>query len=140
MKAIAFNFLIMGIDAHAKNYSMLFAGGGEVRLAPLYDVASYLPYREDRWQDIRMPMRIAEYYRYGEIMPRHWERLAMACRYPVDDAMQHMTRLVDQLPAAAAMVRTNLRADGLDHAVLDQLVNGIEWRCDYLRKTWELGE
>ncbi len=86
MKAIAFNFLIMGIDAHAKNYSMLFAGGGEVRLAPLYDVASYLPYREDRWQDIRMPMRIAEYYRYGEIMPRHWERLAMACRYPVDDA------------------------------------------------------
>ncbi|MGA7305890.1 MAG: type II toxin-antitoxin system HipA family toxin, partial [Rhodothermales bacterium] len=31
-------------DAHGKNYSILIAPGGQVRLAPLYDVISVLPY------------------------------------------------------------------------------------------------
>jgi len=58
MAAIAFNFLIYGSDAHGKNYSLLFEPGTpwQVRLAPLYDVASYLPYTGDRPQDVRMPM------------------------------------------------------------------------------------
>jgi len=42
--ALAFNWLIGGTDAHAKNYSILIGSGGVVRLAPLYDVASILPY------------------------------------------------------------------------------------------------
>jgi len=41
--ALIWNWLIAGTDAHAKNYSLLLAGD-QVRLAPLYDVASALPY------------------------------------------------------------------------------------------------
>jgi serine/threonine-protein kinase HipA len=41
--ALIWNWLIGGTDAHAKNYSLLLAGE-EVRLAPLYDIASALPY------------------------------------------------------------------------------------------------
>jgi serine/threonine-protein kinase HipA len=41
--ALVWNWLIGGTDAHAKNYSLLLSGG-EVRLAPMYDVASALPY------------------------------------------------------------------------------------------------
>ena len=41
--ALAWNWLIAGTDAHAKNYSLLLAGP-EARLAPLYDIASALPY------------------------------------------------------------------------------------------------
>jgi serine/threonine-protein kinase HipA len=41
--ALIWNWLIGGTDAHAKNYSLLLAGD-QVRLAPLYDVASALPY------------------------------------------------------------------------------------------------
>jgi hypothetical protein len=41
--ALAFNWLIVGTDAHAKNYGLLLAGT-QIRLAPLYDIASYLPY------------------------------------------------------------------------------------------------
>jgi serine/threonine-protein kinase HipA len=40
--ALAVNWLIAGTDAHAKNYSMLLTPG-QIRLAPLYDVASALP-------------------------------------------------------------------------------------------------
>jgi serine/threonine-protein kinase HipA len=41
--ALAWNWLIGGTDAHAKNYSLLLAGD-QIRLAPLYDIASALPY------------------------------------------------------------------------------------------------
>ena len=37
--ATAFNWLIAGTDAHAKNYALLLGGSGAVRLAPLYDLA-----------------------------------------------------------------------------------------------------
>ena len=42
-QALAFNFVIAGTDAHAKNFSLLLSHRG-ARLAPLYDLASYLPY------------------------------------------------------------------------------------------------
>ncbi|MFX5693309.1 HipA domain-containing protein, partial [Acinetobacter baumannii] len=44
LDAVALNWLIGGTDAHAKNYSILIGAAGRVRLAPLYDVASILPY------------------------------------------------------------------------------------------------
>ena len=47
--ALIWNWLIGGTDAHAKNYSVLLAGD-QVRLAPLYDIASALPIRHARAQ------------------------------------------------------------------------------------------
>jgi len=44
--ALIWNWLIVGTDAHAKNYSLLLSGR-QARLAPLYDVASHLPYDEN---------------------------------------------------------------------------------------------
>lgn len=41
--ALIWNWLIGGTDAHAKNYSLLLSED-QVRLAPLYDIASALPY------------------------------------------------------------------------------------------------
>jgi HipA-like C-terminal domain len=50
--ALIWNWLIAGTDAHAKNYSLLLSRG-EARLAPLYDIASALPYGQaaalDSW-------------------------------------------------------------------------------------------
>jgi serine/threonine-protein kinase HipA len=43
MKACMFNYVILGVDAHAKNYSVLFERGWRFRLAPLYDLISALP-------------------------------------------------------------------------------------------------
>lgn len=39
LRAVTFNLLIGNGDAHSKNYSLLIGDGGQVRLAPLYDVA-----------------------------------------------------------------------------------------------------
>lgn len=59
--AMAWNWLIGGTDAHAKNYSLLLADG-QVRLAPLYDVASALPYGTHE-RGLRFAMEIGGDYR-----------------------------------------------------------------------------
>lgn len=139
MNAIAFNFLIMGTDAHAKNYSLLIGANSRVRLAPLYDIASYLPYLPDRWQNQTMPMKVDKYYGYAEIMPRHWARMAKACGFPEDEAIDQMATLAANLPAAAHETAEQLRAEGVGHEVLERLVDLIAWRCDYVINAWELG-
>src|SRR5580704_12648103 len=42
LDSVAYNWLIVGTDAHAKNYALLIGAEGRIRLAPLYDVASIL--------------------------------------------------------------------------------------------------
>lgn len=140
MEATVFNFLIAGTDAHAKNYSLLF-GPNKVRLAPLYDIASFLPYYASEghlWQDIRMPMRIDKYYRYSEILPRHLERLSNACNYPGSNTVDIVARLAAQLPNAAAKVAADLLADGVVHPVVKKLVDEISWRCSEIERIWSL--
>jgi serine/threonine-protein kinase HipA len=58
--ALIWNWLIGGTDGHAKNYSLLLAGD-QVRLAPLYDIASSLPYGRDE-RDLRLAMKIGTSY------------------------------------------------------------------------------
>lgn len=56
-KMLLFNYLIAAPDAHAKNYSLLIDKNAAY-LAPLYDVASMLPYTR-RPGEIRLAMGIA---------------------------------------------------------------------------------
>lgn len=58
--ALIWNWLIGGTDGHAKNYSVLLAGD-QVRLAPLYDVASALPYGVHE-RKLRLAMKIGSSY------------------------------------------------------------------------------
>ncbi len=58
--ALIWNWLIAGTDAHAKNYSVLLAGN-QVRLAPLYDIASALPYGTHE-RKLRLAMKIGSSY------------------------------------------------------------------------------
>ena len=74
--ALALNWIIGGSDAHAKNYSVLMAVG-QVRLAPLYDLVSLLPYPSlEIPRKIKLAMKIGGEYRLGFIARRHWQRLA----------------------------------------------------------------
>lgn len=54
--ALIWNWLVAGTDGHAKNYSILLAGD-QARLAPLYDIASALPYG-DHERSLRFAMKL----------------------------------------------------------------------------------
>ncbi|MGH7687312.1 MAG: type II toxin-antitoxin system HipA family toxin [Candidatus Dormibacteria bacterium] len=95
--ALIFNWLIAGTDAHAKNYSLLLAGN-QVRLAPLYDVASSLPYGTDE-RRLRFAMKIGGDYR---VFPQHntWPDAARDLGVDADRIVARVRELASSLPQA----------------------------------------
>jgi serine/threonine-protein kinase HipA len=106
--ALAFNWLIGNVDAHAKNYSLMIEAGGRVALAPLYDLWSMLPYENE-------PSRIRP-----AMTPGGEERLS---------------DLAAALPDHANDLRRELAAARLAHPVIGRLAERIAARaqhCDQL--------
>jgi serine/threonine-protein kinase HipA len=99
--ALAFNWIVGGTDAHAKNYSVLLAGG-QVRLAPLYDVASAFPYDDMYAPKLRMAMRIGSEYRLEAISGRHWRRFAEANGLDPQTTLARIDDLAARTPDALA--------------------------------------
>lgn len=135
MKAQAYNFVIGGSDAHAKNFSLLLARQGRFRLAPLYDVISLLPYL-DRRRDGRLAMSIDGHYRLDKIAPRHWERQARASGYPPDRAIGHIRHFIARLPDKASALVDEFVAEGLAPDSFSKLVDCLGKRCDALRNSY----
>ena len=122
--ALVFNWLIGGTDAHAKNYSMLIGEGGRARLAPLYDIASILPYGFDL-QKIRSAMKIGGEYRMRDIGPSQWRKQAKDLRLDADVLMPRILDLARKIPDALTDVRRAAEVDGLDHPLIDRLFGMI---------------
>jgi len=119
--ALALNWVIAGTDAHAKNYSFLI-GPGSVRLAPLYDLISVLPY--PHWISYRrakLAMRVDREYQVWKIRARHWRGLAERCGLDSDPVMDRVRELVTAIPAAVAQAAAEVREEGLDHEIVDRL-------------------
>lgn len=90
-------WIIAGTDAHAKNYSLLLSGR-QVRLAPLYDVASALPYDEMYLPRLRMAMRVGGDDRVDCIRGRHWRRFAIGNRLDPDETVARIDALAARAP------------------------------------------
>ena len=119
--ALALNWVMAGTDAHAKNYSILI-GPGSVRLAPLYDLISVLPY--PHWISYRrakLAMRVDREYQVWKIRARHWRGLAERCGLDSDPVMDRVRELVTAIPAAVAQAAAEVREEGLDHEIVDRL-------------------
>lgn len=97
--ALAYNWLVMGTDSHAKNFSLLLSGH-QVRLAPLYDVASGLPHIHP--QKARLAQRIGGENRPTRIGARHWDRFARAIGIDTDESRTRIASLIERLPDAIA--------------------------------------
>ena len=97
--ALALNWLIAGTDAHAKNYSILLVRG-QIRLAPLYDVASSLPYDDMYRPRLRLAMRIASEYRLEAITGRHWRAFATQNGLDPGRTIERIDDLARRLPEA----------------------------------------
>ncbi len=99
--ALAYNWLIGGTDAHAKNYSVLL-NGPQVRLAPMYDVASSLAYDEFHHPKLKMAMKIGGEYGLTALSGRHWRRFATANRLDPERLVDRIDALAQRLPDAFA--------------------------------------
>jgi len=135
--ALVFNWLIAGTDAHAKNYSLLHEAGGLPRLAPLYDVASVLPYPDIEARKIRLAMKVGSEYRLCEIRRRHWGELAEELAVDVDATIARATHLAGRVIAVAPVLRDALIGEGLDHAIVPHLAQRLVERGEACLRTLE---
>jgi serine/threonine-protein kinase HipA len=122
--ALGLNWLIAGTDAHAKNYSLLL-GGPLVRLAPLYDVASILPYDEFDMQKLKLAMKVGGEYKVSLIGLRQWKKFARETRFNADELIARLGSMAKQLPDEANDARKRAQAEGLDKAVIDRLATRL---------------
>ena len=119
LDANAFNWLIGGTDAHAKNYSLLISAGDEIRLSPLYDLSSQLTYPELIEQ--RVAMRIGDQYDIPLIGFTEWQALASACSVNQETLLHRLRHLGDALPDVISAARDQALTDGLNREVITTL-------------------
>lgn len=97
--ALIWNWIIAGTDAHAKNYSLLLSGP-EVRLAPLYDIASALPYGTHE-RKLRLAMKVGDEYAV-HLQRNTWPRAAQELGIDADRLVSRVRDLAAAAPAAFA--------------------------------------
>lgn len=118
--AILFNYLIMGTDAHAKNYSLIYGRDGDFTLAPLYDLSSYLPYVSQR-KDMRLAMRIGKDYKDQSILKSNFIQLCKQCNYPESRLFTQANAMIEKIQVEVPKLKPDLSKQGLWNAALEKL-------------------
>jgi serine/threonine-protein kinase HipA len=129
LDALIFNWLIGGTDAHAKNYSILIGGGGMVRLAPFYDVASIFAYPEIDPQKAKLAMKIGDAYRIRDISFSDWRKLAKSIRVDGDAIIERIRAMARELPDRLSDEIKVMRESGLTHPVIGKLADILPERA-----------
>ena len=122
---VIFNALIGNHDAHAKNFSLLYAAQSAV-LAPLYDVLSTAVYPT---LTSRMAMKIGSKYKFSEVDARHWEQFAEAVGLSKAQARKRILALAKSMPSTARELQSDPGRGFTCHGVVEQIVTLIEQRC-----------
>ena len=120
LDALAWNWIIGGTDAHAKNYALLLAGD-EVRLAPLYDIASALPYGMHE-RKLRFAMKIGGDYRVY-LHYNTWPALAAELDLDGDMVVERVAGLAARAPDAFADAASTLDVEMIQRPLPQRLVD-----------------
>lgn len=114
---VAFNWLVGGTDAHAKNFSW-FIGSRDTRLTPMYDLNSLLVYiespefnvRSQSWAQTRMAMSVGGESRLRHIGRAEWQKCAREVAVDAEhlvnrvaDLAVQISELVDDVVEAAKL-------------------------------------
>lgn len=124
--ALIWNWLIGGTDAHAKNYSVLIAPD-QVRPAPLYDVASALPYGLHE-KKLRFAMKIGNDYR---VFSHHnpWQTAASMWGVDYEALDARIRELANVAADAFAEASASPGVAGLNRALPSRLVSLVAERA-----------
>lgn len=114
LRAVTFNVAIGNGDAHSKNYSLTLLDGGELRLAPLYDVApTLLLYAPSN----NAGHTVGGQIRLGYITLEHVVREGVAWGMDYEDARQTAVSALEALGSSASTSPTPERLEFLRQLV-----------------------
>jgi serine/threonine-protein kinase HipA len=123
LQANMFNWLIGGTDGHLKNYSTLVSAGDEIRLAPLYDLSSQLPYPE--LIALRVSMKIGDHYDIWRVGIADWRKLARTCTIEEERVLSMLTDMAKALPDVISAAREQALIEGLSERIIGPLAQQL---------------
>jgi serine/threonine-protein kinase HipA len=127
--ALALNWVIAGTDAHSKNYSLLHVPGNFLRLAPFYDLASWLPYERDaNSTKVKLAMKIGGTYRLHDIDGSRWRKWAEEAKQRPDRVMACVETMVDRIIESVDTVLAEI-SESHDAPFLHDLARRISERA-----------
>ena len=134
LDGLIYNWLIVNTDGHAKNYSLLVAAD-QVRLAPLYDLCSLLPYRNREGErfylpKLKMAMRVGKEYTLRKAdRESAWGTAADDLGIPRLEASERMRDLSQRIREALDSAIGTLPARAAHSTYTSALSEGIEKRA-----------
>jgi serine/threonine-protein kinase HipA len=129
LDAIVYNWLIAGTDAHAKNYALLIGAQSRIRLAPLYDLASILPYPEFDAQRIKLSMKIGGEYRLRDIGVSQWRKVAVELRRNPDALLERVREITANFADNVLSVANWMADEGVTHPTITRLADALTTRA-----------
>lgn len=102
LDAVAFNWLTVGTDAHARNYALLHHGQA-TRLAPLYDLNSFLPYASGHPAHLAMRIGFTQ-SDPAQVSRSDWGELARDCRVDEELLAERVRLLAERVLSSADAV------------------------------------
>jgi len=123
------NWILAAPDGHAKNYSLMLQGR-DIRLAPLYDIASALVYPDFHEPKIKMAMKIGNYYELGKVTINDWVKVADHLRLDPDALIGRARRMCAEMPAAMSAAVEDDQVQALESPMPRRLLEAVEARAE----------
>jgi serine/threonine-protein kinase HipA len=129
LSAIALNWVIAATDGHAKNYALLHGPRGATRLAPFYDIVSYLPYADAGLHKVNLALKIGSQYELRRISRHNWEDLAKEINLRSTDLLSLLENVIASVLSSLEELKSRSIAEGLNEEVVNQLIEKIHDRA-----------
>ena len=129
--ALIFNWVIAGTDAHAKNYGFILEGNA-VALAPLYDIASWLPYEADKASlpKAKLAMKMGRDYTLRKSDRKSaWVKTGETLGLDGDETVFRAEEIASQVPAALGQAAESVPAGFSGSEVVDMLLDRVDSRA-----------
>jgi len=95
---VAFNYVSGSPDGHAKNLSLMLLPD-EISVAPMYDLATSLPYRgAPALREVAVGLGGRR--KFGQVLGKHWDRVAARLGIPAEEYRQAARRMAEGFPEA----------------------------------------
>ena len=128
--AQVFSWVMCNTDGHSKNYSLLLAGGS-VRLAPLYDIWSMMPYDPHHYRSYSLAMSALPDRRILTAESKQaWEATAKAVGLAESEGVDRAAAIVEAAPEAMQRAADELSPKLRALPVVQSLVSMTAHRRD----------
>jgi len=125
-----FQFLVNNLDAHAKNYSIVYRRG-VIALSKLYDVNNATAFRRHfKEQRPRVAMYVGGERDADNIDTENWTGFAHDVQIRPEFVHERIAAMAQEMPRAARDLREEIKGTPEDSPLLDLVVNDVDQRCE----------